>query len=153
MNTKNSCLRVIVLAILMVIGLYLGWCLLGDLANTRRNAGGGKVELERFYSVLSEYRGARGRWPETIGEATTVLPSKSSFTGVDPIFHRPWLYYPNAKPGTKEVLAAVPDVIRMEWLPFIGWQDAVLADGTYVDFRSSAALRARTEKGNQGDKK
>jgi hypothetical protein len=76
-----------------------------------------------------------------------------SFTGVDAIFHRPWIYYPNAKPGTKEVLAAVPDVIRMYWLPFIGWQDAVLADGTYVDFRSSAALRASPEKKNEGGKK
>jgi hypothetical protein len=144
MNTKNSkrsCLRIIVivvvLAVLLIVVLFLASCLFLDYADTMHKVSVNKIMLERFYSVLTEYREAHGQWPNSIGDATTVLPSMSSFTGVDSIFHRPWLYYPNAKPSSKEVLAAVPDVIRMHWLPFVGWQDAVLADGTFVDFRSS----------------
>ena len=107
---------------------------------------GDKFGLERIYSALSKYRETHGRWPATIEEADKLPPTTYE---TDARFHRPWLYYPNAKPGTKEVLAAVPDVIRMDWLPFIGWQDAVLADGTFVDFRSSAVLPARTKKENK----
>jgi hypothetical protein len=142
MNTKESkrsCLRVIVkavlLGVLLIVGLFLGLCLFLDCGIARHKASADRIGLERVYFVLSKYRETHGRWPETIDEAA-AQPDMPSAGGVDSIFHRPWLYYPNAKPGTKEVLAAVPDVIRMDWLPFIGWQDAVLADGTYVDFRS-----------------
>jgi hypothetical protein len=152
MNTKNSCLRLIVPAVLIIVGLFLGWFLVCDFAHTRHKAAADKIILKRVYSVLTKYREAHGRWPENIVEAAKEL-KLPGVDRVDPILERPWLYYPNAKPGTKEVLAAVPDVIRMDWLPFIGWQDAVLADGTYVDFCSFAALRARAEKENEGDKK
>ncbi len=151
-NTKNSCLWLIVLAVLIAVGLYLGLCLFLDSGFTKHKAVADKLSLERVYFALSKYRETHGRWPATIDEAV-AQPGMPIAAGVDSIFDRPWLYYPNAKPGTKEVLAAVPDVIRMHWLPFIGWQDAVLADGTYVDFRSSAALCARAEEENQGDKK
>jgi hypothetical protein len=147
-NSKKSCLGVIVRAILVAVliigGLFLGWCLFWDLAHARHKAVAEKSMLERAYLVLSKYRETHGRWPTTIDEAASQ-PGMPIAAGVDSIFNRPWLYYPNAKPGTKEVLAAAPDVIRMDWLPFIGWQDAVLADGTYVDFRSSAAIRAPAE--------
>jgi hypothetical protein len=140
-NTKKSCLglivRAVLLAVLMILGLYLDLCLLMDLATTRHKASADRIGLECVYSALSKYRETHGRWPETIEEAT-MQPGTPSIArgGSDSIFHRPWLYYPNAKPGTKEVLVAVPDVIRMKWLPFVGWQDAVLADGTCIDFRS-----------------
>jgi hypothetical protein len=146
MNTKKSksgCLRVIVLAILLTVllclGLFLGLCLFVDYGHTTHKASADRIMLERVYFVLSEYRETHGRWPETIEEAAKQ-PGMPMTYGADSIFHRPWLYYPNAKPGTKEVLAAVPDVIRMDCLPFVGWQDAVLADGTFVDFRSSRPL-------------
>lgn len=145
MDTKNtvktqSCLRIvlwaIVLAILAIVGLYLALCLFMDLAVTLHKVEADKWGLDRVYFVVSKYRDTHGQWPATIEEAAKQ-PDMPMTYGGDAIFHRPWLYYPNAKPGTKKVLVAVPDVIRMKFLPFIGWQDAVLADGTSADFRSS----------------
>jgi hypothetical protein len=150
-KTKSGCLWMIVLSVFlaafMMVGLYAGFNLMVEYGCTTHKMTADRLMLERVYSVVSKYRETHGRWPATIEEAAKE-PGTPMVYGADSIFHRPWLYYPNAKPGTKEVLAAVPDVIRMDWLPFIGWQDAILADGTIVDFRSSAALHARTEKGS-----
>jgi hypothetical protein len=142
-KTKSGCLRrtvlTVLVAVLIIGGPFLGWHLFWDLAHTRHKAVADKGRLGCVYSALSKYRETHGRWPETINEAAKEFDMMPVAAGEDSIFHRPWLYYPNAKPGTKDVLVAVPDVIRMKSLPFVGWQDAVLADGTFVDFRSSAA--------------
>jgi hypothetical protein len=142
-KTKSGCQRKIVLAVLLVVLIIaapiLGLCLFVDCGIARHKAVADRISLECVYSTLSKYRETHGRWPTTIEEAAKQPGTPSIVHRDDAIFNRPWLYYPNAKPDSKEVLAAVPDVIRMKWLPFVGWQDAVLADGTFVDFRSSAA--------------
>jgi hypothetical protein len=136
-NAKSGCLRwAVLLAVLVIGGLCLGFFLCGDYAVASHKVEADKHTLEGIYSTLSKYRETYGRWPASIEEAVDQVGRLGLVSSADGVFHRPWLYYPDAKPGTKEVLAAVPDVIRMKWLPFIGWQDAVLADGTYVDFRS-----------------
>lgn len=147
-KTKDGCFRVIVLAVLMAVlliaGLFVGFNLLVEYRCRAHEMTVDKLLLEDVYFILSKYRETNGRWPETIDDAAKQ-PDMPMVLRVDSVFHRPWLYYPTAKPGSKEVLAAVPDVIRIHWLPFIGWQDAVLADGTFADFRSSAALHVRTK--------
>jgi hypothetical protein len=141
-NTKKSYPRVIVrallLAVLLILGLWLSLVLSLDYGTTKHKASAERSDLKRVYSTLSTYRETHGRWPATIEEAARQ-PGMPIVYWQD-MFGQPWLYYPNAKPGTKEVLAATPDVIRMDWLPFVGWQDAVLADGTFVDFRSSPQI-------------
>ena len=145
-KTKNGCLRGVVLAVLIIVVLFLGLWLFLDCGVARHKAAADKSRLGCVYLALSKYREAHGRWPETINEAAKEFDMMPVAAGEDSIFHRPWLYYPNAKPGTKEVLVAVPDVIRMDWLPFVGWQDVVLADGTFVDFRSAGAQKAAIPK-------
>jgi hypothetical protein len=148
-KTKKGCLLAIFLAILLMVVFFLGLFFFLDRACTMHKVSVERFMLERVYFVLSKYREAHGRWPETIDEAA-AQPGMPMTYGDDSIFNRPWLYYPDAKPGTKEVLAATPDVIRMYRFPFVGWQDAVLADGTFVDFRSSTVLPAKTEKAAPG---
>ena len=51
-NTKKSCVGVAVRAILIIVCLFLGWCLFVDLAVTHHKAGAEKLMLERVYLVL-----------------------------------------------------------------------------------------------------
>jgi hypothetical protein len=138
-------LRAIIIVVLLLAGLCLCVGLLMDRADTAHKMTADKLMLERVYFALCKYREAHGQWPDTIREAIQQMGNTAIVEG-DAIFDSPWLYYPDAKPGTKEVLVAVPGVIRMQLLPFIGWQDAVLADGTFADFRNSMVPPARTEK-------
>ena len=69
------------------------------------------------YKAICKYREKSGRWPDRLDQAPIFkdyVPSTS-----DPIFHKPWLYFPNAKPGTRDILLAWPEPLEMGVWPIV----------------------------------
>jgi len=88
--------------------------------------------MMQAFDELSAYRKKNGKWPATLDEA-----AGQGFLFFDPkerVSDRPYLYNPEAKPGTKEILIAQPVPFEIEFWPFKEtWQTGAAADGTVVN--------------------
>ncbi len=132
------------IAVGCVVGLFvLGLMTYGFLVGCHATNVAHQTSAQAFgvgdlYRVLRTYEEANGRWPEDPMQAATERRPADTIETRDPISHRPLLYYPDAKPGSKKVLLAVPVPVRLHVWPFvIEKRPAILADGTHVDLGSA----------------
>ena len=62
-----------------------------------------RLDFNMMYKLICEYREKHGRWPERLDQ--TRLHGRFPPPSSDPISGKPWLYFPNAKPGTRKFSA------------------------------------------------
>ena len=135
MNVKKVATRVIV-GVLLAIALVYTIKFLGGEAGAAHTQSTRGVHLAHLHRSLCAYRESNGRWPQSLREAVDQPGSSLREADIlDPILpHHPLIYYPDAKPGTKAILAAQPEPLEVGLWPFIvTHRRAIRADGRLVD--------------------
>ena len=76
-------------------------------------------EILSVYEAICEYSEKHGQWPKRLLDENGRLLWGHDAYAEDPIFHKPWLYFPDAKRGTNAILLAQPEPIQMRVWPII----------------------------------
>ncbi len=131
MNTKSIAIPVAIAVALglAAAGYYVAY--LGRLVTTGHLEGLSVENMMDTYDRAREYRDKTGRWPESLSVVVgeTVIDLTSSL---------PFLYFPDAKPGTEEILLAQPQPFKVGLWPFDEmWRKGVRVDGELVDVRGN----------------
>jgi hypothetical protein len=134
MSTKNITIRIVVgLALGLAVACYYV-AYLGCWTTTAHLEGATVSHMTGVYRRLHEYYEKNGRWPESL----SVVMGE---TGIDLTSNLPLLYFPDAKPGTEEILIAQPQPFKVGLWPFVEMKRrGVRADGELVDVPSDERL-------------
>ena len=131
--------RIVIGAFLAIAVAIYAFLLFGDYTSFAHKGGATCSEMRYVFKALCDDRGKNGRWP---GRLDAVQLNKDweahgrceCYT-TDPIFDEPWLYYPDAKPGTRDILLAQAETLDMKLWPFSLWHHRFVlrADGEWDD--------------------
>ena len=137
MSVKNTATRTLLGVILVIALAYYAFLVFGCWTNDEHIQAAAVVKMLHVGEALCEYREMNGRWPKDLMEAAK---QQRSFIGGGDILgtttQRPYLYFPDAEPGTRAILLAQPGPHRIGLWPFV-WTErlGIRADGRFVDIR------------------
>ena len=139
MGAKRHAARIICGVILFLALAYYAFLLFGCWTNDEHIQGAAVTGMRVVYNDLCNYRERHGRWPQNLVEAAKEKGAHSGLDGgevTDLVSRRPFLYYPDAKPGTHAVLFAQPEPHRIGLWPFVMTERlGIRADGRFVDIQ------------------
>ena len=134
MKRRRTAVRIFLCALICIVLVYMvEWC--GNVGVRMHQRSARALALAVIYRDLCSYRETNGKWPQSLEEAAKRQGSFSSEQYIfDPISHQPFLYFRDAEPGTKMILLAEPEPLKMGLWPLTVMQRrGVQADGEFVD--------------------
>ena len=135
MNKVTVRVAKVAVAIILIVYAYMFFW---SWAFYMHKASATAFELGMTYKSVCKYRDKNGRWPDRLDQA----PLGGDFVPptCDPIFHKPWLYSSNAKPGTNAILLAWPEPLEVGvWPIIIRHREVIRANGDREDIGGAEA--------------